>query len=350
MERTRQTVQYSTSFIYFGKVLRHRIIESQKLGEQQQQKQTKGAGVTGWLVSGLTRFIHGGEATTEVPATVETKLPEPKPVQQVQQQPAPVQQQPPQQQVQPPTSQTPPPVQKKEEAKPKPQQPANQDDSGWFGGWFGKKKKANVGSENPFVYNEQLKRWIPKDANPADYAQEETAPPPPDMSAMQAPTNFDLNQQRAPLTGVASRYVDVLGGNKPATTSSSPAVMRNTPPAAASTPPPMGGFAAINALPQRPMIPSFFVPSPSTQQPAEEQQQDTVQQQQPDNGYQHPAFATQQQQPPMGHFAPQQQAPVPMHPMQQQQNNNNMFFNPYQQQQFAPQQSHPFMQQPYQAQ
>ena len=109
---------------------------------------------------------------------------------------------------------------------------ANADKKGWFGGWWGGKKdadipqtgpiKAKLGEGNSFVFDKELGRWVNKKAGAADAAPVAEAPPPPKATPR-------------PASALAAN-----GGLAPPPMSTPPV---GAPPVGIAAPPPM---AAVN--------------------------------------------------------------------------------------------------------
>lgn len=283
-QQTKNIANYSAHFIYQLQVLKHRIQEAQKwnIGEKKGSSLSSGSasgGVTGWIASGLTRIIHGAAADDDALSSVaqeQQALPSGKPIMQ-KQQPQP---QPPQQVA--PSPSQPLSVQTSQ------QQTVTEPKKNWWTGWFSfggvkSRKEANIGQENKFEWNEKLKRWIPRGANPADFAEEE-APPPPEMLATTInEMNYDHTQSsfRGPNLHISSRYVAVGFG-----ADSGKAIQKTpTTPSGSMTSSLLFG---VNNVPVASQPSSFFVPSsPTSAQPGNEQQQ---QEEHGASSFQHPPF------------------------------------------------------------
>lgn len=117
---------------------------------------------------------------------------------------------------------------------------------------------ADVGSDLGFEYNEQLKRWIPKGANPADYVVQTKVAPPPTMGFINRPAqNVPLSNgppMSSPSVSTSSLTPSdpSFEGNRIATSS---------PPLSHTTEPPSSPL--LSGPPSSPSIPSMpFSSSP----------------------------------------------------------------------------------------
>ncbi|WOO76626.1 COPII coat assembly protein sec16 [Vanrija pseudolonga] len=122
--------------------------------------------------------------------------------------------------------------------------------AGWFGGWFGGKKKegesggtgytkANLGDSSSMVYDPDLKRWVVKGAKSAA-ATPKAAPPPPSRAQTASPSH----NPREAITGRAASAtpppVPPIPANLPASrrASGAPSSLGGAPPSGPPTRPP----------------------------------------------------------------------------------------------------------------
>lgn len=106
---------------------------------------------------------------------------------------------------------------------------------GWFSGWFrGRKEedskkpiRANLGEENSFYYDPELKKWVNKKDPDSATASARSTPPPP-----KGPAPRSVSQRSAPPPSSPSSRPSTAGSAPPPPRTGSPSV---------SGPPPAGG-------------------------------------------------------------------------------------------------------------
>lgn len=292
VEHTRTKIAYNPLFIYHLQTLKHRLFDAEKLNKSslstsssdqvKRAAMKSGKGVTGWLLgkldTGLNKFIHGDDTGSDGNAQQQQ--------QQKQQQQEFHQNQPPQQSqshssrdigevsgmssVDLNTPNTPN-VQSKSQSH---ENAGLEKKQSWIGSWFSRKsttassnddkkskKEASLGSSNMLVWNEEVQRWIPRDANPDDYKVQATPPPPQGMMASSISGDISAfhGMSAATSTGnLTSRYVDVGFGPS---SSISPAPSSSAIQGVA--PPPMSYSSVMPIMPQVSMGISTASSSPS---------------------------------------------------------------------------------------